>query len=55
MITITNRVPVRILAEMVARLDRLGGLVPREACARRPLEKAISADERRTRRRGHAR
>ena len=55
MITITNRVPVRILAEMVARLDRLGGLVPREAYVRHPLEKAISAEVRRTGRRGHAR
>ena len=55
MITITNRVPVRILAETVAGRDRLGGLVPREASVRRPLEKATSAEERRTGRRGDAR
>lgn len=55
MTTITKPVPVRIPAEMVARLDRLHGLVPREGYASRPLEKAISAEERRTRRRGEAR
>ena len=54
MTTVTKPVPLRIPAEMVARLDRLHGLVPR-AYASHPLEKAISAEERRTRRRGEAR
>ena len=54
MTTITKPVPVRIPAEMVARLDRLHGLMPR-AYASHPLEKAISAEEGRTRRRGDAR
>jgi hypothetical protein len=55
MSTITKPVPVRIPPEMVASLDRLGGLVPREAYASHPLEKAIGAEERRTGRRGEAR
>jgi hypothetical protein len=51
MTTITKPVPVRIRAEMVARPDRLRGLVPREAYASHRLAKAISAEERRTGRR----
>lgn len=54
MTTITKPVPVRIPAETVARLDRLPGLMPR-AYASHTLEKAISAEEGRTRRRGDAR
>lgn len=41
-------VPVRIPAEMVARIDALKGeLVPREAYVRHLLEKALKAEERR--------
>jgi hypothetical protein len=39
-------VPVRIPAEMVARLDRLRGLAPREAFVRALLNKALTAEER---------
>jgi hypothetical protein len=39
-------VPVRISAEQVARLDKLRGLVPREAYVRHLLDKALKAKER---------
>jgi hypothetical protein len=55
MTSITKPVAVRIPAEIVARLDWLRGLVPREAYASHPLGKAISAEERQTGRRGDAR
>jgi hypothetical protein len=39
--------PVRIPPEMVARIDRLRGLVPRETYIREQLlEKALQAEER---------
>ncbi len=39
-------VPVRIPPEMVARIDRLRGLVPRETYVRDVLDKALKAQER---------
>jgi hypothetical protein len=39
-------VPVRIPPEMVARIDRLRGLVPREAYVRAVLDNALKAQER---------
>ncbi len=41
-------VPVRIPPEMVARIDRLRGLIPREAYVRDLLDKALKAQESRT-------
>jgi hypothetical protein len=38
-------VPVRIPPEMVERIDRLRGLVPREAYVRDLLNKALKAQE----------
>ena len=40
-------VPVRIPSEMVARIDRLRGLVPRETWVRDRLDKVLTAEERR--------
>ena len=42
-------VPVRIPAEMVVRIDRLRGLVPREAYVRDLLGKALKRQERKAR------
>ena len=43
----TNKpIPVRIPPEMVVRLDRLRGLVPRETYVRHLLDKALKAEER---------
>jgi hypothetical protein len=42
-------VPVRIPPEMVARIDRLRGLVPREAYVRDLLGKALKRQERKAR------
>lgn len=39
-------VPVRIPPEMVARIDRLRGLVPRETYVRDLLDKALKTQER---------
>jgi hypothetical protein len=44
--TVTKPVPVRIPPEMVARIDRLRGLVPREPYVRDLLDKALKAQER---------
>ncbi|MGI8712387.1 MAG: hypothetical protein ACR2NR_04245 [Solirubrobacteraceae bacterium] len=44
--TTTRPVPVRIPPEMVARIDRLRGLVPREAYVRDLLDKALKTQER---------
>lgn len=46
MTTSPKSVPVRIPAEMVARLDLLRGLIPREAYVRDLLDKALKAQER---------
>jgi hypothetical protein len=43
---ITKPVPVRIPPEMVARIDALKGLVPREAYVRHLLDRALKAEER---------
>jgi hypothetical protein len=40
-------VPVRIPPELVVRLDRQRGLIPREAYVRDLLEKALKRQERR--------
>jgi hypothetical protein len=48
-------VPVRIPAEMVARLDALRGLIPREPYVRALLEKAIEAEEKAAKRGGRRR
>jgi hypothetical protein len=55
MTTITKPGPVRIPAELVARVGRLRGLVSREARAGDRLETAISAEERRAGTRGDGR
>ena len=55
MTTITKPGPVRVPAEMIARVGRLRGLVSGEARAGDTLETAISAEERRTGRRGDGR
>jgi len=39
-------IPVRISPELVVRLDRLRGLVPREAYVRDLLDKALKRQER---------
>jgi len=44
--TTAKPVPVRIPPEMVARIDRLRGLVPREAYVRDLIDKALTAQER---------
>ena len=44
-------VPVRIPPEMVARIERLRGLVPREAYVRDLLDKALKAQERKANKR----
>jgi hypothetical protein len=38
--------PMRIPRELVERIDRLRGLIPREAYLREVLERAIAAEER---------
>jgi hypothetical protein len=38
--------PVRIPADMVKRIDRLRGLVPREAYVRHILDRALTSEER---------
>ena len=43
-------VPVRIPPEMVARIDDLRGLVPRETYVRALLDKALKAEERKVKR-----
>jgi hypothetical protein len=43
-------VPVRIPPEMVARIDALRDLAPREAYVRRLLDRALAAEERKGRR-----
>ena len=40
--------PVRITPELVARIDALRGLAPREAYVRYLLDKAITAEERKS-------
>jgi hypothetical protein len=42
----TKPVPVRIPPEMVARIDSLRGLVPREAYVRDLLDRALKSEER---------
>jgi hypothetical protein len=49
--TKTKPVPVRIPPELVARIDRLRGLVPREAYVRVVLDRAIRAEEQKAKRR----
>ncbi len=44
-------VPVRIPPEMVARIDRIRGLVPRETYVRDLLDKALKAQERKPQKR----
>jgi len=45
--------PVRIPAEMVARIDRLRGLVPRETYIRECLlERAVALEERKAAKKG---
>jgi hypothetical protein len=51
----TKPIPVRIPPEMVLRLDRLRGLVPREAYVRHLLDQAIAQEEKTTARRGSKR
>ena len=41
----TKPVPVRIPPELVARIDSLRGLIPREAYVRHLLERAVGAEE----------
>jgi hypothetical protein len=48
--TPTKPVPVRIPPEMVARIDRLRDLAPREAYVRRLLDRALAAEERKAKR-----
>jgi hypothetical protein len=43
--------PVRIPAELVERIDRLRGLVPRERYVRHLLDKAARSEERRAKKR----
>jgi hypothetical protein len=38
--------PIRVPAELVARIDRVRGLIPRETYVRDLLDKAVSAQER---------
>jgi len=45
----TKPLPVRIPPEMVARIDRLRGLVPRETYVRDLLDRALRRQERRAR------
>ena len=42
-------VPVRIPSDMVVRIDRLRGLVPRETYVRDLLDKALKRQERKAR------
>jgi hypothetical protein len=49
--TSTKPLPVRIPRDLVERIDRLRGLVPREAYVRDVLDRAIKAEERKARRR----
>ena len=44
--TTIKPVPVRITPELVARIDALRGLVPREPYVRDLLDKALKAEER---------
>ena len=48
--TTTKPVPVRIPPEMVARIDALRGLVPREAYVRDLHDRALKTAERKARR-----
>jgi hypothetical protein len=43
--------PVRLPPELVARIDRLRGMVPRERYVRYLLERAATAEERKAKRR----
>ncbi len=43
-------VPVRIPPELVARIDALRGLVPREPYVRALLDRALKAEERKAKR-----
>jgi hypothetical protein len=43
--------PVRIPRELIERIDRLRGLIPREAYIRDVLDRAIKTEERNTKRR----
>jgi len=49
--TSTKPLPIRIPRDLVERIDRLRGLVPREAYVRDVLDRAIKAEERKARRR----
>jgi hypothetical protein len=47
----TKPLPIRIPRDLVERIDRLRGLVPREAYVRDVLDRAIKAEEHKARRR----
>ena len=47
----TKPLPIRIPRDLVERIDRLRGLVPREAYVRDVLDRAIKAEECKARRR----
>jgi hypothetical protein len=48
----TNKpVPVRIPPDLVARIDAIRGLAPREAYVRHLLDRALKAEERKGRKR----
>ena len=46
MATRTTPLPVRIPADIINRIDRLRGLIPREAYVRDLLNRALKAEER---------
>jgi hypothetical protein len=43
----TTPLPVRIPADLINRIDRLRGLIPREAYVRDLLDRALKAEEQR--------
>jgi hypothetical protein len=47
----TKPLPIRVPRDLIERIDRLRGLVPREAYVRDLLDRAITAEERKAKRR----